>query len=301
MKLSCPFRVTQICRSGADMGIRKSHSSTTKGGKGRGESRYTPPHFDKEPRTKYYGVQCCLTIFEKRREDIKRIFVTQEREEAFDHVLEWAERRRVPYKLASYEEVARVAATEHHEGVMFEARPLQLCSPAELVKRVTDLQRGVILLMEGVENPHNVGAILRTACFFGVNGVLLQSQNVTALSGAACRIAEGAAEHLPIAFTKDYGPTFGALKQKGWSFVATTPHEARSVYSVKWSNKIVLMFGAEGTGLSSAALESADVRVVVPRIGPLESLNVSAAVSSVLTEARREAIVKGHVRRVAVK
>ena len=246
-------------------------------------------------------MQCCLTIFEKRREDIKRIFVTPERKEIFAHVIKWAERRNIPFKVASYEEVARVAATEHHEGVMIEARPLELCSPGELVRRVTDLQRGVIVVMEGVENPHNVGAILRTACFFGVNGVLLQSQNVRSLSGAACRIAEGAAEHLTIAFTKDYGPTFTALKNRGWSFVATTPHEARSVYSVKWANKIVLMFGAEGAGLSAAALESADVRAVVPRIGPLESLNVSAAVASVLTEARREAIMKGHVRRVAVK
>jgi tRNA G18 (ribose-2'-O)-methylase SpoU len=111
-------------------------------------------------------------------------------------------------------------------------------------------------------------------------------------------MAEGAAEHLPIAFTDDIGSVLAALKQRGFSIVATTPHEAKSMYSVKWSNKCVLMFGAEGTGLSQKALEAADVRVVVPRVGPLESLNVSAAVSSVLTEARREAIVKGHVRRV---
>lgn len=283
------------------MAIRKSQSSTTKGQRGRGATEYKPPHFDREERTKYYGVQCCLAIFEHRRADIKRIFVTPEREEAFDHVLEWAERKRVPFKIAEYDEIARVAATEHHEGVMIEARPLKLYAPGDLVRKVTDLQRGVILLMEGVENPHNVGAILRTACFFGVNGVILQSKTVTSLSGAACRIAEGAAEQLPIAFTKDYEATFNALKNRGWSFVATTPHEARSMYSVKWANKVVLMFGAEGTGLSPAALESADVRVVVPRIGPLESLNVSAAVASVLTEARREAIVKGHVRRVALK
>jgi TrmH RNA methyltransferase len=283
------------------MAIRKSHSSTTKGQRGRAPTEYKPPHFDREERTKYYGVQCCLAIFEHRRADIKRIFVTPEREEAFDHVLEWAERKRIPFKIAEYDELARVAATEHHEGVMIEARPLKLLAPGELVRKLTDLQRGLILLMEGVENPHNVGAILRTACFFGVNGVILQSQNVNSLSGAACRIAEGAAEHLPIAFTKDYEATFNALKNRGWSFVATTPHEARSMYSVKWANKVVLMFGAEGTGLSPAALESADVRVVVPRIGALESLNVSAAVASVLTEARREAIVKGHVRRVALK
>lgn len=301
MKLSCPSRVIQICRSGVDMAIRKSHSSTTKGKRGRGETGYKPPHFDKEDRVKYYGVQCCLAIFEHRRQDIKRIFVTPEREDAFNHVLEWADRKRVPFKIAEYEEIARVAATEHHEGVMIEARPLKLMSPGDVLKKVADLQRGVILVMEGVENPHNVGAILRTACFFGVNGVLLHSQSVTSLSGAACRIAEGAAEHLPIAFMKDGSSILGLLKSRGWSLVATTPHEARSMYSVKWANKVVLMFGSEGAGLSQGALDSADVRVVIPRIGPLESLNVSAAVASVLTEARREAIVKGYVRRVALK
>ncbi len=301
MKLSCPFRVTQICRSGVGMAIRKTHSSTTKGKRGRGATEYKPPHFDKEDRVKYYGVQCCLAIFETRRSDIKRIFVTPEREDLFNHVLEWAERKRVPFKIAEYDEIARVAATEHHEGVMIEARPLKLMTPGDVLKKVADLQRGVILVMEGVENPHNVGAILRTACFFGVNGVLLHSQSVNSLSGAACRIAEGAAEHLPIAFMKDGASILGLLKSRGWSLVATTPHEARSMYTVKWPNKIVLMFGSEGSGLSQGALESADVRVVVPRVGPLESLNVSAAVASVLTEARREAIVKGHVRRVALK
>lgn len=157
------------------------------------------------------------------------------------------------------------------------------------------------MILEGVENPHNIGAILRTACFFGVEGVIIQSQQVNQLSGAACRIAEGAAEYLPIAFTKDYGPSFKALKERGFTFVATTPHEARSIYSIKWPDKLVLLFGAEGAGLSQAALASADMRTVVPRVGHLESLNVSAAVASVLTEARREAIVKGHVRRISLK
>lgn len=280
------------------MAIRKSHSSTTKGKRGRVVPKYKPPHFDKEPRAKYYGVRCCLAIFEARKEDIKRVFVSHDTEEQFDHVLNWAHRRNVPYRIVADDELSRVAATEHHEGVCIEARPQTVLSPTQLVRKVADLQRGVLLILEGVENPHNIGAILRTACFFGAEGVLIQSKNVTALSGAACRMAEGAAEHLPIAFTNDLAPVLTALKHRGFSVVATTPHEAKSMYSVKWPNKCALMFGAEGTGLSPMALESADVRVVVPRVGPLESLNVSAAVSSVLTEARREAIVKGHVRRV---
>lgn len=241
-----------------------------------------------------------MALYEARRPDIKRIFVSPELEETFDHVLNWADRKNIPWRIVQDDELSRVAATEHHEGVMIEAKPLTLYSPSELVRKVSDLQRGLLLLLEGVENPHNVGAILRTACFFGVHGIILQSETVSSLSGAACRIAEGAAEHLPVAFTKDYGSTFKALKELGFSFVATTPHEARSIYSVKWPNKTVLMFGAEGTGLSEIALSSADTRVVVPRIGPLESLNVSAAVSAVLTEARREVVMKGLVRRAVL-
>ena len=169
------------------MAIRKSQSSTTKGQRGRGTTEYKPPHFDREERTKYYGVQCCLAIFEHRRTDIKRIFVTPEREEAFDHVLEWAERKRVPFKIAEYDEIARVAATEHHEGVMIEARPLKLLAPGDLVRKVTDLQRGVILLMEGVENPHNVGAIVRTAAAFGVNAIITTERHSPALGGVLAK------------------------------------------------------------------------------------------------------------------
>lgn len=227
--------------------------------------------------------------------------MTPEREALFEPVLEWAKRRGVPCKIAGYDEVARVASTEHHEGVMLEARPLAIDSPRGFMRRLQDLQRGAVLFLEGVENPHNIGAILRTACFFGVNGVVVQSPHVASLSGAACRVAEGAAEHIPVIFAKESASILKELKSQGWSFVATTPHEARSVYSVKWPSKVVVMFGAEGGGLSSSALESADLRVVIPRLGPLESLNVSAAVAAVLTEARREVVVKGLIRRVPLR
>lgn len=284
------------------MVIRKSRSSTTKGRRERVETKYTPPHFDREERIKYHGVQACLTLFECRRGDIRRVFVTPERKLAFANILEWAERRGVPHKVVPYEELSRVVASEHHEGVCLEAVPLKVLSASEFVRKVGELQRGAILLLEAVENPHNIGAILRTACFFGIHGVVVVSRSLSDLSGAACRVAEGAAERLPIAFVKEYGVIATALKKRGFAFFATTPHEARSLYGVRWPNKYVVVFGAEGTGLSREALESADTRVVIPRLGPLESLNVSSAVASVLTEARREAVVKGQIRMIgAVK
>jgi tRNA G18 (ribose-2'-O)-methylase SpoU len=111
-------------------------------------------------------------------------------------------------------------------------------------------------------------------------------------------VAEGAAEMLPIAIMPEYGNLFNVLKARGYSVVATTPHEARSVYSVKWANKIAILFGAEGEGLSPEVMELADTRVVIPRLGQMESLNVGTAVASVLTEARRDLVIAGSIRRV---
>jgi TrmH RNA methyltransferase len=279
---------------------RQPQSSTTKRPNGRGGSnRPLQRDFKRDDHSKFYGVQCCLTLFDVRKAEISRIFVAEDIEEQFRHVLAWADRRNLHHRVVSAEEVSRVAGTEHHEGVCFEAKPLKGMLPGELTRKVSDLQRGLLLVLEGVENPHNVGAILRTACFFGVQGVVIRSRTISALSGAACRIAEGAAEHVPFCIVPEYSNFFSAVKARGFSVIATTPHEARSLYGVKWPDKAVVLFGAEGTGLSQDALEMADLRVAIPRMGPMESLNVAASVASVLTEARRDAVLKGHVRRAS--
>jgi TrmH RNA methyltransferase len=215
-------------------------------------------------------------------------------------LLAWCNKRDIPTKIVEHDELARVAGTEHHEGVCVEAKPVRILKPAEFVGRVSDVQRGLIVLLQGVENPHNVGAILRTCCFFGVTGVVVQSEFMSALSGSACRIAEGAAEHVQISIVRDARDVVEYLKEAGFSVVATTPHEARGLYSVTWPDKTVIVFGSEGSGVSEEMLALSDVKVAVPRLGPIESLNVATCVGSVLTEARRNAVVKGLVRRFSV-
>lgn len=272
-------------------------SSTTKRSFQREErgnkNRSTP----REDLTKFYGVQACLAIFKHRKQDIRRVFVLPELKECFDLLIRWCDQKRLPIKIVEQAELSKVAATEHHEGVCIEAKPLRSLAVRELLAKLSNTQRACLLVLEGVENPHNVGAILRTACFFGVTAVLIRSQYVTSLSGAACRVAEGAAEVLPIAIVPSFGDLFAALRSRGFALVATTPHEARSLYEVSWPSKVAILFGAEGPGLSADILRMADMRVAIPRLGPLESLNVGAAVASVLTEARREVVVSGGIKR----
>lgn len=275
-------------------------SSTTKRSFQREERGNKKHSARREDITKFIGVQACLAIFKHRKYDIRRVFVLPDLEECFDPLIQWCDRKGLPVKIVGQEELSRVASTEHHEGVCVEATPLKTLPLGELVTKLSDMQRACLLVLEGVENPHNVGAILRTACFFGVTAVLIRSKQATSLSGAACRIAEGAAEVLPVTIVPSYGDAFAVLKSRGFTMVATTPHEARSLYGVKWPSKVAILFGAEGPGLSEDALRMADIRVAIPRLGPLESLNVGASVASVLTEARRELIVSGAVKRYRV-
>jgi len=298
-KPSWPRRVMQICFSEVDpMPIRQRQSSNTKrsnerGGKRPGSAR----HISREPVTKFYGVQYCLALFEKRPGDIRRVFLCPEVEGRFEHVIRWSKKTGAFIRVVSSEELSDVAGTDHHEGICIEATPLRGLQPSELTRRLSDLQRGVVLILESIENPHNIGAILRTACFFGVSAVIIRSNVSNSLSGAACRISEGAAEHVPFCIIQTFSNLFDVLKSRGFSVAATTPHEARSLYAVKWSDKVAVMFGAEGAGIPVEVMEAADLRVAIPRLGPIESLNVAASVASVLTEVRREAVVKGLIRR----
>jgi TrmH RNA methyltransferase len=211
----------------------------------------------------------------------------EEQVERFTQVLEWCAKRALPSKVVSFDELTRVARTEHHEGVCFEAAAIKSVSLDALVTKAAKSDTACILLLEGVENPHNVGAIIRTACFFGAAGIILVSSQSSSLSGAACRVAEGGAEVVPVAILRDSAHAVMALKKAGVKVFATTPHEARSLYEIRWPKKTAILFGAEGSGLTAGALKAADERVVIPRVGPLESLNVAASVAAVLTEVRR--------------
>lgn len=272
----------------------RRRTSTTKPDKRRGgrDKSYSTARQDllnrRKELTKFYGVQACLAIFERRRHDIARVFVAPELEDAFREVSRWCRQQRIPFKVGDYAELSKVAGTEHHEGACIEAKPRECVSLESVLKKSRDFSNRIVLVLEGVDNPHNIGAILRTACFFGATSVVIASDRVATLSGATCRVAEGAAEIVPVVISPDVTGIIKTLRAEGFQIVATTPHEAQSVYGKRWPKHVAILFGSEGTGLTKDLIEAADERVVVPRIGALESLNVGAAVSSVLTEARRD-------------
>lgn len=236
---------------------------------------------------KFYGRNACLALYDIRRQDIRRVFIAKDMEGELNQLRPWCMASRIPFKRVPADELARIAATEHHEGVCIEALPVPLLSLSELLKSLEAQKRPAIAYLEGVGNPHNLGAILRTCAFFGVNGVIVQAAVMRRLPGSACRIAEGGAERVPIAVVEHSSEVVPLLREAGWTLLASDPHESKSVYEVAWSQRTVIIFGAEYGGISRELLETCDMRVAVPGGGRVESLNVGVAAGIVLAEWRR--------------
>jgi 23S rRNA (guanosine2251-2'-O)-methyltransferase len=173
-----------------------------------------------------------------------------------------------------------------HQGVVAEVEDLTEYSLGDLVRGA----RGTPLLvvLDGIEDPHNLGAILRTADAAGADGVVLQSRRSAALGGAAAKASAGAVAHIRIAQVVNVARAIEELKELGvWSVglsgEATTPYD-----SIDFTVPTALVLGAEGDGLRRLVRERCDFLASIPMLGHVDSLNVSVAAGVTLFEAVRQ-------------
>jgi RNA methyltransferase, TrmH family len=183
---------------------------------------------------------------------------------------------RKPYREVDTAELARVAGTVLHGGIAAIARPRPLApfDPAAVSGWGRDGRP--ILVLDGVGNPHNLGAIARTAAFFGIERVVLADRPEQALpSDASYRVAEGGLEHVTL-HQVPLPAAFGALRQS-YRIVGSTLGRGEPVARRQGANPPALVFGNEETGLSPATLALCDEIVTIPGSGRVQSLNVAAA------------------------
>ncbi len=234
-----------------------------------------------------FGVAACRAVFARRPQAIRKVYLSEARIPRFRDVLAWCARMRIGYRVVAEEDLERLARSQHHEGVVFDVIP-----PAEHAIRpwLGQLHGGPAQLvwLVGVGNPHNFGAMLRAAANFGVDGVLLAADARLGLSGAACRVAEGGAEFVPVVRHGEVEATLRELKAAGFSVLATSSHGASSLHARPLPARVAWLMGAEGDGLPPSLLESAERVVSIPGTGAVESLNVAAALAVLLAEHWRQ-------------
>jgi RNA methyltransferase, TrmH family len=242
-----------------------------------------------------YGRHAVLAVFRQRPDAIRKLYYTRAAQAGLGDMLSYLAASQVSYREVTPEELVKIASSEHHEGLVAEiVRPTPLEFSA-LKQHLSALQRATVVLLDGVSNPHNFGAMLRICAHFGADAVLLAPKhgqdemdpNELPLSGAMYRVAEGGAEATPILRLNSL-TQLDDIRALGFEAVAAHPHDASSIYSAALPKKLLLMLGAEGAGLSPAMLSFASRRLSIPGSGKVESLNVAQAAAVLLAEVSRQ-------------
>jgi len=239
--------------------------------------------------TRWYGLNACLAAFAKRPEALRKVYLVEARIPALKPVLAWCVKHRLGYRIVEDIDLEKLTGSRHHEGVCFEmlrTPPLDL-APL-LAAQPAQPSPSLLLWLDGVGNPHNLGALLRSAAHFGAGGVIVPADSDLDISGAAARVAEGAAEVVPLARAPADARTQATLHAAGYVCAATVPRDGTLLYGAPLPPRLVLMFGAEGEGMSSALIDAADLKLTIPGSGAIESLNVAASVAVILGEYWRQ-------------
>jgi 23S rRNA (guanosine2251-2'-O)-methyltransferase len=186
----------------------------------------------------------------------------------------------------------RLAENNNHQGIVIEVEMPAELSESDLKTAVENLtETALFLVLDNVQDPHNLGACLRTADATGVHGVIITKDNATGITPTVCKVASGAAETVPVYQVTNLARTLRWLKREGLWIMGAAGETAQTIYSTDFSVPMALVVGTEGKGLRRLTKEQCDVLVSVPMLGKVESLNLSVATGVLLYEAVRQRLL----------
>ncbi len=192
---------------------------------------------------------------------------------------------------ADDQRLSNIVGTRRHQGVVAKAGELSL---ARNLDELLDAIEGppLLLVLDGITDPHNLGACLRVADGVGAHAVIAPKDRAVGLNATAAKVASGAAETVPYITVTNLARTLRELKDRDIMLVGTTDDVEKNIYGVDLCGGVAIIMGSEGEGMRRLTRETCDVLVQIPMFGSVESLNVSVASGVCLYEARRQRLVR---------
>lgn len=215
---------------------------------------------------------------------INKIFIQKERhQKKISEIIHQARVKKIPYVLVPKQRLDRLA--ENHQGVVAFLSPKEFSS---LDNIMTEAEMPFLVLLDGVEDPQNLGAIIRAAEGAGVDGIILPERRSVGLTEAVSKVSAGALEHMKIARVKNLASTLDDLKKQGVWLVGAESGQKEYWYEFDYNLPVGLVLGSEGRGLRPLVRKKCDKILSIPLLGQLNSLNVAAAASVFIFEVVRQ-------------
>jgi 23S rRNA (guanosine2251-2'-O)-methyltransferase len=237
-----------------------------------------------------YGLHAIGAVIERSPERLLELWMAQPRNDARARALkERALAVGIRVQAASSESLAKLVGNVAHQGAVAAVRPLKGWDEHELLANLSQISgHPLLLVLDGVTDPHNLGACLRSADAAGVHAVVIPKDRSAAVDGVVRKVAAGAAEFIPVATVTNLARVLDLLKEQGIWVVGTDGEATQTLYQADLKRPLALILGAEGSGMRRLTRERCDFMVRIPMAGQVESLNVSVAAGVALFEARRQ-------------
>ena len=193
-------------------------------------------------------------------------------------------KRNISLKIISRQEFKKIEGNENYQGIIAEVEDFKYCDLTELLNQPTKF----LCILDGIEDPHNFGAILRSADAFSVDGVIIKSKNQVPLNWTVAKVSTGAIEYVKVAQVSNLSNAIKTLKDNGFWVYAADGSGKDSYEKLDYKGAVALIVGSEGRGISQLVMKNSDFIIKIPMSGHVNSLNVSVSTGILLSRIRNK-------------
>lgn len=239
--------------------------------------------------TKVYGLHAVQSVLQNNPNSVTALYLSDARKDKrLAEIESLADQSGIAIDRTTPKELQKLVGEERHQGAVALCRAREVLSEPELLKLAVALEQAFILVVDGVTDPHNLGAILRTAEAAGVDAVVVPRSGSVGLTPVVRKVASGAAETIAFCPVANLARTLAELKSLGIWFYGASDKADSAYNSVDYTGSIGLVLGAEGKGMRRLTQEACDGLISIPMAGSVSSLNVSVAAGVCLFEVVRQ-------------
>ena len=235
------------------------------------------------------GRNAVLELLDSDR-DINKIFVQSgERHGSINKIIAIAKENKVVVTEVEKSKLDFMSKTKNHQGVIAVVPPFNYCEVEDILEYAKSKNEDVfILILDGIEDPHNLGSIIRTAEKAGVHGIIIPKRRTVTVNSTVAKVSAGAVEHMKIARVNNITDTIRKLKENGLWIIGTDGSATTLYYNQDLKGDIAIVIGSEGFGMSRLVKENTDMLVKIPMKGKVTSLNASVSAGIVMYEAVKQ-------------
>lgn len=241
-----------------------------------------------------YGKNAVLSALEQSNRRVNKIFILKgiKYDEKIKEILSLARDNKILYQDVPKEKLNQLTNNQNHQGIALSIAPIEYMQEDEFYDYALGHQDALVVILDGVEDPHNLGAIIRTAVCAGALGIIIPKRRNAQITSITEKTSAGAINKIPIIQVSNLNNTIEKLKKINFWIIGAEADGDKYYYDVNYNMNTAIILGGEGKGLSQLVKKNCDILVKIPMLNTFNSLNVSNAASIVIYETVKQKLQK---------